>query len=333
MTETLTLDEADALVRGALEAASTAPANAAHVARALVGAEAEGQSGHGLSRVASYAAQARCGKVAGFAAPVAETARPGLLRVDARHGFAYPALALARERLGPMARAQGIACAVVQASHHCGALGQQVEALAETGLVALMVANAPKAMAPWGGREPLFGTNPIAFAAPVADAAPLVIDLSLSKVARGKVMTASKLGRPIPEGWALDPEGQPTTDAKAALAGTMIPMGDAKGAALALMVEVLAGALAGPHFSFEASSFFDAEGPPPGVGQVLIAIDPAGAAEGLPARMAALLAAITAQDGARVPGAKRLAARAAAARDGLVVPRRVVREVRDLAAA
>src|SRR3546814_5226601 len=130
-----------------------------------------------------------------------------------------------------------------------------------------MVGNSPQAMAPWGGSRGIFGTNPIAFAAPRREAPPLVIDLSLSKVARGKVMAAAKTGQPIPEGWALDPEGRPTADPKAALAGTMIPMGDAKGAALALMVEVLSASLIGANHALEASSFFTAEETPTGVGR------------------------------------------------------------------
>ncbi|MEO0822501.1 MAG: Ldh family oxidoreductase, partial [Pseudomonadota bacterium] len=219
---TLTLDAAHALVTDALVASRTAPWAARPVADALVGAEAEGQAGHGLSRVASYAAQARSGKVDGFAEPALARPRPGFVAVDAAHGFAYPALALARGALAEAARENGIACAAVRRSHHCGALGQQVEALAEAGLIALMVANTPKAMAPWGGRAALFGTNPIAFAAPRAGAPALVIDLSLSRVARGKVMAAAKTGAAIPEGWALDPEGRPTTDPAAALAGTML---------------------------------------------------------------------------------------------------------------
>src|SRR5690606_16573695 len=104
------------------------------------------------------------------------------------------------------------------------------------GMVALLFANTPAAMAPWGGRRALFGTNPVAAAFPLPDAEPVVIDISLSRVARGKVMAAAQKGEPIPEGWALDADGNPTTDAGQALAGTMLAMGEAKGAALALMV-------------------------------------------------------------------------------------------------
>jgi (2R)-3-sulfolactate dehydrogenase (NADP+) len=146
----------------------------------------------------------------------------------------------------------------------------------------------------------------------------VVVDLSLSKVARGKVMVAAQRGEAIPAGWAVDADGRPTTDAEAALAGSMLPAGDAKGAALAFMVEVLSVALTGAHFGFEASSFFAAEGDPPAIGQLLIAIDPGGFGyDGTAARIESLLTAMTAQAGVRLPGARRFDLRAAAERDGL----------------
>ena len=123
-----------------------------------------------------------------------------------------------------------------------------------------MVANTPAAIAPWGGRRALFGTNPIACSFPRAGLPPVVIDLSLSKVARGQVLAAKTRGEPIPLGWAVDADGNPTTDPDAALAGTMLPMGDAKGTALALMVEALAAGLTGATFAGEASSFLDEAG-------------------------------------------------------------------------
>ena len=127
-----------------------------------------------------------------------------------------------------------------------------------------MFVNTPGAMAPWGGSKAVFGTNPVAFACPLPGRAPLVIDLSLSKVARGNIMTAKQRGEKIPEGWALDEDGKPTTDPDAALRGTMVPMGDAKGTALALMVELLAAGLTGANFAAEASSYLDADGAPSG---------------------------------------------------------------------
>ncbi|MBM3569006.1 MAG: Ldh family oxidoreductase [Alphaproteobacteria bacterium] len=310
--------ELEAKVAAAFVAAGATKDAADSVARALVAAEIDGQKGHGLSRVPSYAAQARSGKVDGRARPRIERVRPGAIRIDAASGFAYPAIDLAVEELKRLAPAQGIALAAIAHSHHCGVLGHPVERLAEAGLVALAFGNSPEAIAPWGGNRAIFGTNPIAFACPRAGQAPLVIDLSLSKVARGKIMVAAEKGEAIPEGWAVDKDGRPTTDAKRALGGAMLPMGDAKGAQLVLMVEILAAALGASNFGFEASSFFDAQGAPPHVGQLLIAIDPAAPSGGRFAeRLEALIAAIAAQPGARLPGQKRLAGRAQA-KDGTV---------------
>ncbi|MEL6318948.1 MAG: Ldh family oxidoreductase, partial [Pseudomonadota bacterium] len=252
-----------------------------------------------------------------------------MIRIDARRGFAFPAIDLAIDLLARRAVDTKLAGAAIRRSHHCGQLGAHVERLAERGLVALMAANAPKAIAPWGGARPFFGTNPIAFAAPIDDAPPLVIDLSISKVARGKVMAAAKAGEAIPEGWALDPTGAPTTDPNAALAGTMAPLGDAKGAARALRVEVLAATLTGANQSYQSSSFFDADGPPPGVGQLILAFDPAGAlgGPGFGARMSALLAAMTAEEGVRPPGARRHAARERALREGVAISPRLKAEI------
>ncbi len=173
----------------------------------------------------------------------------------------------------------------------------------------MMFANTPAAMAPWGGSKALFGTNPVAFACPLPGRAPLVIDLSLSKVARGNVVTAKQRGEKLPPGWALDEKGQPTSDPDAALRGTMLPMGDAKGTALALMVELMAAGMIGANYAAEASSYLDAEGPPSGTGQLIIAFDPAGVR---PARrcgrFAALAVAIESQHGARLPGERQAAA-------------------------
>lgn len=175
----------------------------------------------------------------------------------------------------------------------------------------------------------LFSTNPIAFAVPRADDRPIVIDLSLSTVARGKVMVAKQRGEPIPEGWAFDAQGQPTTDADAALAGTMVPMGDAKGAALALMVEIMAAALTGSSYAFEASSFFNADGPPPDIGQSFLLIDPGPlAGPGFGARLETLLTAISDQPGTRLPGIRRRAEREQRIAAGIEVDETLLAEIR-----
>jgi (2R)-3-sulfolactate dehydrogenase (NADP+) len=332
---TVTLDLADAtsLAKAILVRHDTSQANAECVARALVAAEADGQKGHGLSRLPAYAAQAASGKVDGHAVPTLEQGAGAALRIDARNGFAFPALAMAVDRLSSLAVDSGIAAAAVHRSHHFGQAGYHVEQLATSGLVGLVFGNSPKAIAPWGGSEGVFGTNPIAFAAPRRSEPPVVIDLSLSKVARGKVMLAAKQGETIPEGWALDREGNPTTDAEAALQGTMLPMGDAKGAALVLMVEILAAALTGARFGFEASSFFNAQGEPPAVGQFLVAIDPrVFSGDAFSERLETLIGAILEQQGTRLPGTRRLALRAQSARDGVVIPAALYGELKALSA-
>lgn len=320
MAHVLSLAEAEERVARVFVQGGASAEAARSVARALVGAEADGLKGHGLSRMRTYLAMLKSGKIDGSAVPRVTQPRPGVLAIDAACGFAYPAIDAAIERLPAIAREQGIAAAAISRSNHAGACGRHVERLAEQGIVALFFANTPEAIAPWGGTRALFGTNPIAFAAPLEGRAPVVVDLALSKVARGNIVAAKQKGEPIPEGWALDKDGRPTTDADAALAGTMIALGDAKGAALALMVEIFSAALVGTHFAFEASSFLDEKGGAPQTGQLIIAIDPAGFGHAaFSQRMQVLAQAIESQDGARLPGARRLALREKAQRYGLSV--------------
>ena len=323
----LSLAQAEDLVVQALMRNRTSEVNARCVARGLTAAESDGLKGHGLSRLPGYAAQAKAGKVDGFAKPVLTRPRPGLIAVDAANGFAYPAIEMAETALPDIARQQGVACAAIRRSHHCGAAGHPVERLAEHGLVALLFVNTPSAMAPWGGSKAVFGTNPVAFACPLPGRPPLVIDLSLSKVARGNIAAAKQRGEKIPEGWALDAAGKPTTDPDAALVGTMLPMGDAKGVALALMIELLAGGLTGSNYAAEASSFLDADGPPPGTGQLIVVFDPAAFGGNAIERFGVLAASIEAQPGARLPGARRLKAREKAKAEGVTISDVLMKEI------
>lgn len=324
---TLTLVQAEGLVVRTLTRCRTSIENARSVARALIAAEADGLKGHGLSRLPVYAAQAKVRKIDGSVTPVASQPRPGLIAVDARHGFAFPAIELAEASLRQAARDQGVVAAAIRRSSHCGAAGHPVERLARDGLAALMLVNTPGAIAPWGGSRAVFGTNPIAFACPLPGRPPLVIDLSLSKVARGNVLTARQRREPIPEGWALDDRGRPTTDPGEALRGTMVPMGDAKGTALALMVELLAAGLTGSNFAAEASSYLDADGPPSGTGQLILAFDPAAFGGDAVARFGVLAASIEAQKGARLPGMRRLAAREKAKAEGVTISDALMKEI------
>ncbi|WP_076861016.1 Ldh family oxidoreductase [Bradyrhizobium mercantei] len=317
----MSLDEATAWVTAVFMRHGCSAQNALSVARALVAAEADGLKGHGLSRIPTYLQMLRSGKISGVARPVSARPRPGVLAIDAAFGFAYPAIDLAVAEMPGLVSEQGIAVASIYRSNHCGAAGLPCEALARRGFVVLLFANTPGAMAPWGGREPVFGTNPIAFAAPIDGRDPVVVDLALSKVARGLIAAAKQRGETIPEGWALDTDGKPTTDPASALRGTMIPLGDGKGAALAFMVEILAACLPGANLAFEASSFLDGEGSPPATGQLMLAIDPAALGRGrFNERIATLAAAVERQSGARLPGARRVVSRARAGQGGIAIP-------------
>lgn len=315
----VSLAEARDFARETLVGFNTSQDNARIVADAIVAAEADGLKGHGLSRLQGYSAQAKTGKADGHAVPVLSRPAPGAVAVDGKGGFAYPALKIGLEALVDVTKSQGIAMLGIHHSNHCGVAGHHVEMLAEQGLVALMFANAPASIAPWGGNRAIYGTNPIAFASPQQNRVPLVVDLSVSKVARGNIMAAAQRGEDIPEGWALDPEGNPTTDAKAGLAGTMLPMGDAKGTALALMVEILCATLVGANHSYEATSFFDGEGARPGTGQLILAINPGAFGTNYLDRLTELVLSIEEQDGTRLPGERRLANRKKAELEGVTI--------------
>ncbi len=317
----MTLDDMKTLAERVFVNSKTAPETAAIVARALVAADADGMASHGLSRIPAYADQAISGKVDGFATPRLERSGKAAITVNAASGFAYPAINLGLDAAAEIVGETGIVGVAIGHSHHSGVAGHPVERMAERGLVALSFGNSPAGLGPWGGNRPLYGTNPIAFACPRRGAAPLVVDLSMAKVARGKVKLAADRGESIPEGWAVDADGQPTTDAKAAMAGAMLPMGDAKGAALTLVVEIIAALLTGSNMGFEASSFFDAEGEPPHIGQFFMVIDPvAFAGDGFLERVEILMTAISEQPGTRLPGQRRHTIRAAAEADGVNLP-------------
>ena len=317
--ETVGAAEAEELALSVLRRSRVSERNAQAVARALVEAELDGLGSHGFGRLLAYCDQALAEKVDGFATPVVTRPRPGVVHVDAANGFAFPAIADGLDAATEAGSQAGLVAVAVKRSHHCGVAGHHVERAARRGFVALMFANSPAAMAPWGGSRPSMGTNPIAFAAP-RQPDPLIVDLSLSKVARGKIMVAGQRGEAIPEGLAFDREGRPTTDAAAALDGTMAPIGDAKGAALALMVEILAATLTGANHAFESSSFFDDKGQPPGVGQLILLFDPGAFGSAFPERLEVLLAQILGQPGVRLPGSRRYALRHKHLTEGFEVP-------------
>jgi (2R)-3-sulfolactate dehydrogenase (NADP+) len=314
-------------VSQALQAAGAQPRMAEAAARSLVLAESQGLGSHGLSRVAQYAAHLRNGRVDGRAVPRIARERGGAVLIDAGEGLAFAACELAVHEAIARAEAYGVAFAGVTNSHHAGVIVDHLRPAAAAGMVGLGFTNSPAAMPAAGGRHPIFGTNPIAAVFPRHAAAgdPLLIDLSLSEVARGKLMVAARQGQPIPLGWALDAQGRPTTDPKAGLEGSMLPIGavsSPKGAMLALVVELLVTALVGASFGFEASSFFVDEGNRPRIGQAFIVIDPGALAgrEAFLERIEVLLADMQRDDGVRLPGARREALRRRAEASGIEVP-------------
>lgn len=333
MTDSVTMSaaEIEAFAGEMLQAAGARPENAAPLARAIAAAECDGIPSHGLMYLPTYVEHLRCGKVDGQAVPQVTRPRSGLVVVDAATGFAHPAIDAGFAELIPAARELGVAALALRNSYNCGVLGYHTERLALEGLVGLGFTNAPASIAPVGGRNPVIGTNPFSLAVPdAAGGTAILIDQSASVVAKSEVMKHAREGRPIPEGWALDPDGQPTRDAELALKGTMAPSGGYKGVGVGLLTEVMAAALSGATLGIDAAPFSGTKGGPPRTGQFFLAIDPAASAGGaFSERIAALADAIVEQPGARLPGQGRRAARKRATRKGIVIPTALIEKIRD----
>ena len=320
-TRTLSLTEIEDLAFRALVAAGTSEANARPLAIATAATEADGVASHGLAYIPIYCEHVQCGKVDGTAQPVLTRPRPAVINVDAGTGFAHSAIDMGFEALIPAAREQGIAALAIRNSYNCGVLGYHTHRLAQAGLVGLGFTNAPASIAPSGGARPVVGTNPFSIAAPGPDGQPaLLIDQSASTIAKSEVMKHAREGKPIPVGWALDADGNPTTDPEVGLKGSMAPSGGYKGVGVALLTEIMAAALTGATLGLNASPFSGTAGGPPKTGQLFIAIDPAATSGDLFASgVTELVSAIRAQDGAHLPGDGRRACRAKADTQGVAV--------------
>jgi (2R)-3-sulfolactate dehydrogenase (NADP+) len=326
------IDELTQLATRALKKAGASKAMAEVTAAALVEAESQGLAGHGLSRVALYSEHLRQGRANGKARAKVIRKKGAVCLVDANGGLAFPAMALAVKEAIKRAQRYGVSFAGVTNSHHFGAAAYHLAPVAQAGMVGLAFSNSPSAINAWGGRKAFYGTNPIAAIIPRRDANPIVVDLSLTEVVRGKIMLHAREGKPIPLGWALDKDGNPTTDAKAALTGSLSPIGGAKGAALALMVEVLSVALTGAAFSFENDSYFE-PGNKPRIGHAVLVIDPGAlaGADSYYSRLESMISKMLEDGGARLPGTRRQAAEVKARADGIEISDTLHGELRALA--
>ena len=316
----------------ALQKAGAHSKMAEAAARHLVRAEEQGLPTHGMSRVPFYCSMLRNGRADGAAHPVMATERAGVCLIDNADGLPYVSAEWAVAEVIQRARRNGIGFAGIRNSAHVGVMGIHLQPVAEAGLVGLAFTNSPAAIPAWGGKKALFGTNPVAAVFPRKAADPIVIDLALTTVVRGRIMMAMRKGERIPEGWALDRHGKPTTDPKEAIEhGSLFPIGGAKGAMLALMFELLCAALTGAAIGPEADSFFSEQGNRPRIGQAFIAIDPSAlaGAEKFSERVETVVAAMHADPEVRLPGARRFASRKSAAA-GIEIPDDLVAQIEKL---
>ena len=315
----------------ALTKSGAARSNVRYLVDAIIDSELVGMASHGFFWLPVYCSHLKCKKVDGKAKPIVTRLSPVSFRVDAGSGFAHPAIEAGFKKLIPAARKYGIAALAITNSYNCGRLGVHTERLAREGLLAMGYTNAPASIAPAGGNKAVIGTNPISMAAPDGKGGVgYVIDQSSSVVAKSEVMRHAARDEPIPLGWAIDAEGNPTTDAKKM--ATMAPAGGYKGFGQGLMVETMASLMTGAQLGSVMSPFATDAGGPCNSGQFFIAIDPEGLSAGLFAdRFATLAGSITAQEGARMPGLSRIAKREESlARGTIDVDRDLIKRVREL---
>ena len=304
----LSLEQVEVLTVQALTGAGASRESASSMAKAVRAAERDGIPSHGLLYVPTYCEHVSCGKVDGNANPDVSATLSSALLVDAKSGFAHPAIEVGFKELIPRVKANGCVGMTVCNSYNCGVLGYHVEQLAESGLVAIGFTNSPASIAPTGGNKPVIGTNPFALAVPNSEGgAKFVLDQSASVVAKSEIMMRARDGHSIPEGWALDVNGNPTTEPEVALKGSMAPSGGYKGFGTGLLVEVMAAALSGAMLGIQASPFSGTVGGPPKTGQCFLAIDPnAYSGPAFNEKITSLTEAINSQEGARLPGARRM---------------------------
>lgn len=333
----LSVAEVDALLQAVFLKAGFTPAHAGAIARTVMAGERDGCTSHGVYRVDLCLRTLRAGKVSPDFVPAVKTDGGPLVRVDAGGGFSCLAFETALPAFVAAARRHGMAALVVNNCVHFSALWPEIEAISSHGLAALAMCPSYATVAPAGGKKPLLGTNPLAFGWPRRGGDPYVFDFATSVAARGEIELHRIAGKALPEGWAIDADGQPTTDPAQALAGAMLPFGAHKGSAISTMIELLAAVMIGDLTSADALDAVGTTTFAPRHGELILAFDPArfdpsGAAND---RGEDLLNAIVAQD-ARLPSQRRYAARKKAFANGIRLSSDVVARLerfRDLGLA
>lgn len=301
------LDEVERMSARALVKHGASVDTALLVGHAIRTAEANGNKICGLYYLESYCQQLATGRLDGTVEPVVTVERAGAVRVDGQLGFAQAAFAAGFPAAIEAARSNGICGFAVEHTHTCTSVGYFAEQFAKEGFLAIGATNASSRVAPPGGSAPVLGTNPIAMAVPDGKGGvAFQFDFSTSAVALGKITMAKAAGESIPLGWAIDSDGQPTTDPAAALEGSLLSAGDYKGYGIGLMVELLASALTGSRRSVDVPPLKAPYGPPHDLGQFYLVIDPSAYSDqGFYEHLRGLAASIAEQEGVRLPGTGR----------------------------
>lgn len=321
----LTLDEVRDIAMRGLTRSGLSEENAIVLADVMTMAEQDGCKTHGLFRMPGYCACVKSGRANGKAAPTLHDRSPGVVQVDARRGFAAAAMVAGRPLLAAKARSQGVAAMPITNAYQSGVLWYDIDALVCEGLVAFAFVNSRSFVAPAGGVNKVYGTNPMAFGWPRPNKAPMIFDQSSSVAARGEIQIRERDGARIPEGWAIDTNGRPTTDPGAALAGAQLPFGGYKGAAIAMMVELLAVGLTGGKFGFESAQDDDSDGGPSEGGELIIAMDPDHFGDSCDGSFnlqhaESLFEKILEEEGTRLPSDRRYTVRNYTRENGVYVP-------------
>jgi delta1-piperideine-2-carboxylate reductase len=318
-----TFETLNELIQQILLKAGVSPCQSKALAKVIVAGEGDACKSHGVYRVEGVLRTVRAGKVNPTAVPVLQPdAATAIVRVDAQGGFANAAFDIGLPELVARTRQLGVATLVINNCCHFSALWPEIEALTDHGLAAMIMCPSYTSVAPSGGDKPLLGTNPFAFGWPRPSGNPYVFDFATSVAARGEIELLRRAGKPLPEGWAIDVNGQPTTDPEAALAGAMLPFGGHKGSAISTMIELMAAIMIGDRTSPEALAFTGSTTLAPVHGELIMAFDPARFAQGRPGnpldRAEVLFDAILGT-GARLPSQRRFMAREKSKAEGIAL--------------